>query len=88
MGAFIWWLLVGLAAGAIAKAITPQKEKGGWISSLIVGLLGSMVGGWLFDLIGFGVSGVIASVVAAVIGALVILFIYYKFLAEKLNLPI
>ncbi|HKK89233.1 MAG TPA: GlsB/YeaQ/YmgE family stress response membrane protein [Saprospiraceae bacterium] len=88
MGAFIWWLLVGLAAGALAKSITPQKEKGGWISSLIVGLLGSMIGGWVFGLFGFDVSGIIGSVLAALIGALLLLFIYYKFLADKLNLPI
>ncbi len=88
MGAFIWWLLVGLAAGAIAKAITPQKETGGWISSLIVGLLGSLLGGWLFGLLGIGASGLIGSLVAAVIGALLLLFIYYKFLADKFDLPI
>ncbi len=38
----IAWLLIGLIAGAAAKMITPQKEKEGWISSLIIGIVGSI----------------------------------------------
>ena len=44
---FLAYLLLGLIAGAIAKAILPGKEGGGWIATLILGVIGAMVGGWL-----------------------------------------
>jgi uncharacterized membrane protein YeaQ/YmgE (transglycosylase-associated protein family) len=84
----IYWLLIGLAAGAIAKMITPQDEKGGWISSIIIGIIGSFVGGFLGRLIGIYSSGLLGSLIIATIGAILVLFIYHKYLADKLNLPI
>lgn len=84
----IYWLLIGLAAGAIAKWLTPQEEKGGWISSLIVGLIGSVLGGWIFGLLGlsriFG-SGLIGSLIIATAGAFLVLFIYHRYLKHKMN---
>lgn len=44
---FIAFLLLGLIAGAIAKAILPGKQNGGWISTMILGVIGALVGGWL-----------------------------------------
>ena len=87
----IIWLLIGLAAGALAKFITPQNEKGGWVSSLVVGILGSMVGGWLAGILGlkglFG-STLVGELAMATGGALLVLFIYHKYLKDKLNLPL
>jgi uncharacterized membrane protein YeaQ/YmgE (transglycosylase-associated protein family) len=87
----IFWLLIGLAAGAIAKWLTPQKEKGGWISSIVIGIIGSGVGGWVAGLIGarswFGATW-LGDLLIATGGAVLILFIYHKFLASKLKLPI
>lgn len=84
----IYWLLIGLAAGAIAKWITPQEEKGGWISSLIVGIIGSILGGWIAGFLGltrvFG-SGLIGSLLIATGGAVLVLFIYHRYLKEKMN---
>ena len=48
----IVWLAIGFAAGAIAKALTPQQEGGGWISSIIIGILGAWVGSLLTGIIG------------------------------------
>lgn len=87
----ILWLIVGLIAGSVAKMITPQKESGGWISSLIVGIIGSFVGGFIANLTGlsyiFG-KGLIGSLIVAVPGALLVLFLYYRYFAEKWNLKI
>lgn len=87
----ISWLIIGLIAGAIAKMITPQDEKGGWVSSLVVGLIGSIIGGFLGRLTGisyiFG-SGLFSSLIIAVLGAILVLYIYHKYLKEKLNLPL
>lgn len=85
------WLLIGLAAGAIAKMITPQKEKEGWVSSLIIGIAGSMVGGFCAGLLGLSRlfnSTWLGSLVLAVAGSVLVLYIYHKYLKDKLNLPI
>ena len=78
---------MGLVAGVLAKMITPQKEKGGYISSAIIGLLGAFIGNSLGLSAIFG-SGLIGSLIVATLGAVILLFIYHKFLADKLNLPI
>lgn len=44
---FISYLILGLIAGAIAKAILPGKQGGGIIATLILGVIGAMLGGWL-----------------------------------------
>lgn len=85
------WLLVGLAAGAIAKIITPQDEKGGWVSSLVIGLIGSMVGGFLGRIIGITqmLGGTwLGSLIIATLGAILVLYIYHRYLKDKLNLPV
>lgn len=51
---FLAFLLLGLIAGAIAKAILPGKQGGGWISTLILGVIGAFVGGWIGGLLGLG----------------------------------
>lgn len=84
----IYWLLIGLAAGALAKLITPQEEKGGWVSSIIIGIVGSFVGGFLGRLIGIQSSGLLGSLIIATGGAVLVLFIYHRYLADKWDLPI
>jgi uncharacterized membrane protein YeaQ/YmgE (transglycosylase-associated protein family) len=67
-------IIVGILAGWLAGRI--QKGKGfGLVGNLVVGILGSVFGNWLFWQLGFVTYGFIANVVVAVIGALVILFI-------------
>lgn len=41
------WILLGLIAGAIAKAILPGEQGGGWLATIILGIVGAMVGGFL-----------------------------------------
>lgn len=48
---FIAFLLLGLIAGAIAKALLPGRQGGGWFATLILGVIGAMVGGWLGGLL-------------------------------------
>ncbi len=66
----IWMLIIGLIAGAIAKLIMPGKDPGGFIITILLGIAGSFVGGFLFG--GGGTSGLIGSIV----GALILLGIY------------
>jgi len=48
---FLAFVLLGLIAGAIAKAILPGKQGGGWFATLILGVIGALVGGWLGSLL-------------------------------------
>ncbi len=51
---FLGFLLLGLIAGAIARAILPGKQKGGWFVTLLIGVVGALLGGWLGSLLGLG----------------------------------
>lgn len=44
---FIGWIVLGLIAGAIAKAIKPGEQGGGWLATLLLGVVGAVVGGWI-----------------------------------------
>ena len=74
------WIIFGLIAGILAKWIMPGKDGGGFIVTIILGIVGAVDGGWISTQFRFGrVAGVnFGSFVVAVIGALVVLFIYRK----------
>ncbi len=75
----IAYLLLGLAAGAIAKMILPEKASGGWVATLIIGVVGAMVGGWLGNIIfdtGLGHFFSIKTWVLAIGGSVIVLAIY------------
>lgn len=73
------WIILGLIAGAIAKAIMPGRDPGGFIVTAIIGIVGAVVGGFLGQTL-FGVgqaSGVnLPSILTAIVGSLVVLWIY------------
>lgn len=48
---FLGWIVLGLIAGAIAKLILPGRQGGGWIVTLLLGIVGALLGGWLGSLI-------------------------------------
>lgn len=77
---WISWIVFGLIAGIIAKLIMPGRDPGGFIITIILGILGAVLGGWLATQIGLGdVTGFdIRSFVIAVAGALILLFIYRR----------
>jgi uncharacterized membrane protein YeaQ/YmgE (transglycosylase-associated protein family) len=72
---FLVFLIVGLLAGIIAKAVMPggANEPSGWILTILLGIAGAFVGGWLGGMLGFGAGGFIAQVIMAAIGAIVII---------------
>jgi uncharacterized membrane protein YeaQ/YmgE (transglycosylase-associated protein family) len=75
-------LLIGLIAGAIAKLIMPGKDPGGCIITMLLGVAGAYVGGFLFGLLGIGGGGP-AGLIGAVIGAIIILAIYRMVVGRK-----
>jgi uncharacterized membrane protein YeaQ/YmgE (transglycosylase-associated protein family) len=76
---WIAWIIFGLVAGAIAKALMPGKDPGGLIVTMLLGIVGAVVGGWIGRAL-WGSDGVhsfdIRSLAMAVFGAIVILAIY------------
>jgi len=79
----IMWLLLGLAAGAIAKYLHPGPDPGGTLATMGIGVAGSFVGGFLMSLVGLGGGGMIWSLITAVLGAFLLLFGYRKFQSRK-----
>ena len=76
---FLGWIVVGLVAGALAKAILPGKQGGGWIITLLLGVVGALLGGFLGNLLfGTGEPGFfnIWTWVRAVGGSIIVLLIY------------
>src|SRR5215203_2843968 len=77
LGAIIFWIIVGLIAGVLAKWVMPGDDPGGIVVTIIIGIAGAVVGGFLLRLLGIGSGGGtgqwIASIVAAFIGAVILL---------------
>ena len=85
MGTIIGYIIIGLLGGAIAKAIMPGSQGGGWLATMALGIVGALVGGFLGGaLMGvsytdiFSFSGLITSV----IGALIVLAVW-GFMARR-----
>lgn len=78
--AITFWIIVGLIAGALAKFVMPGDDPGGIIVTIIIGIVGAVLGGWLLSLIGIGggagTGGFIFSIIAGFIGAVILLAIY------------
>ena len=70
------WCLVGLIAGALAKWVIPGEGPGGTFGDLIIGLIGALIGGWLFaNVFHLEFGSFFGKIVEAFIGAVVLLFI-------------
>lgn len=77
---FIWWLIIGLIAGALARLIMPGRDAMSWLATMLLGIVGSIVGGligmaiWRSDTAdgGFHPGGLLLSV----LGAILVLWIW------------
>jgi uncharacterized membrane protein YeaQ/YmgE (transglycosylase-associated protein family) len=76
----ISWIVFGLIAGILAKLIMPGKDPGGMIVTILIGIAGAMVGGFISTFLGYGdISGFdLRSMGLAIGGALILLFGYRK----------
>ena len=70
------WILIGALAGGLAKLIMPGRDPGGCIVTILLGVGGALLAGWLGNVLGWYDRGEGAGFIAAVIGAIIILFIY------------
>lgn len=71
---FLWYIIIGIAAGFLAGKI---MRGGGFgvIINLILGIVGGVLGGWVFGLFGIAASGIIGSLITATVGALSLIHI-------------
>ena len=67
--------MVGLIAGALAKWVMPGPDPGGIIVTILIGIAGAFLGGYLAGLVGIG-GGVIMTILTATVGAILLLAIY------------
>jgi uncharacterized membrane protein YeaQ/YmgE (transglycosylase-associated protein family) len=73
---FLGWIVIGLVAGLIAKAIMPGKDPGGLIVTILLGIAGAVLAGFLGQMLGWYRQGEGAGFIAAIVGALILLAIY------------
>ncbi|AZZ38976.1 GlsB/YeaQ/YmgE family stress response membrane protein [Acidipropionibacterium jensenii] len=76
---FLGWIMLGLIAGAIAKAIMPGRQGGGWLSTILLGVVGAILGGWIGSTVfhvGIYQFWSLRSWLLAVLGSLIVLFIW------------
>lgn len=69
-------IIIGLIVGAIAKLLMPGKDPGGWIITILLGLCGSIVAGYLGHALGWYQDGQPAGFLASIFGAMIILALY------------
>jgi uncharacterized membrane protein YeaQ/YmgE (transglycosylase-associated protein family) len=72
----LWIALIGLIAGALAKAVMPGRDPGGLIITMLLGVAGAMLGTFLGRSVGWYQPGEAAGLIAAVVGAVLLLFLY------------
>ncbi|RWR25432.1 GlsB/YeaQ/YmgE family stress response membrane protein [Agrococcus lahaulensis] len=73
------WIVLGLIAGAIAKLILPGRQGGGWIMTLILGVVGALLGGWLGSVIfnvGLEDFWSLQTWIVAIVGSIIVLLIW------------
>ena len=76
----LFWIIVGIVAGALAKMVVPGEGPGGILGDLIIGVLGAVIGGFIFRMFGAagagGGMGWLWSILVAFVGSVVLLFIF------------
>ena len=70
------WIIIGGIAGGIAKLLMPGKDPGGCIITILLGIAGAFIAGWLGQAVGWYDAGEGAGFIAAIVGAFIILAIY------------
>lgn len=73
---FIGWIIIGAVAGVLGKLIMPGKDPGGFIVTILLGIAGALLAGFLGQAVGFYAAGEGAGWIGATVGAIVLLAIY------------
>jgi uncharacterized membrane protein YeaQ/YmgE (transglycosylase-associated protein family) len=76
MGGILGWILFGLVIGALAKFVMPGRDPGGIIITILIGIAGALVGGWMGQALGFYAPGEPAGFLMALLGSILLLVLY------------
>jgi uncharacterized membrane protein YeaQ/YmgE (transglycosylase-associated protein family) len=79
------WILFGLIVGAIAKLLMPGRDPGGIVVTILLGVVGALLGGFIGRILGFYGPGEPAGFIMATLGAILVLFIYRRFATKRLT---
>ncbi len=82
----IWTIIIGFLAGAVAKLLTPGRDPGGWIITILLGIGGSILAHFIGRSLGWYGEGDPVGFIASVVGA-VILLILYRLIVRKPHSP-
>lgn len=74
---FLGWILFGLIVGVVAKLIVPGKDPGGIIVTILLGIAGSLLGGWLGQAFGWYGPGESGGWIMSIVGAILLLVLYH-----------
>jgi uncharacterized membrane protein YeaQ/YmgE (transglycosylase-associated protein family) len=80
------WVVFGLVVGIVAKMLMPGRDPGGIIVTIVLGIVGALLGGWLGRVMGLYREGEAAGFIMAVIGAIIILGLYRLILPSRSRL--
>jgi len=82
MMSILGWILFGLIVGALAKLLMPGRDPGGMVVTILLGIVGALVGGFIGRLLGMYHQGQGAGYIMATLGAIIILFLYRQFVVH------
>jgi uncharacterized membrane protein YeaQ/YmgE (transglycosylase-associated protein family) len=83
MFSILGWIILGLIVGALAKLVMPGRDPGGILVTIVLGIVGALLGGWLGRAIGLYGPNEAAGFVMALIGALILLGLYRLLVARR-----
>jgi uncharacterized membrane protein YeaQ/YmgE (transglycosylase-associated protein family) len=83
MGDILIWILFGLVVGALAKLVMPGNDPGGIIVTILLGIAGSLVGGFLGRMLGLNERGQAAGFLMSLVGAIILLALYRQFARSR-----
>jgi uncharacterized membrane protein YeaQ/YmgE (transglycosylase-associated protein family) len=79
------WILFGLVAGVIAKLLMPGRDPGGFIITIVLGIAGAFLGGFLGQLMGLYSEGEPAGLIMSIVGAVLLLALYRVFAGRRVH---
>ena len=79
----LWMIVVGLVVGALAKLVMPGPDPGGVVITILIGIAGSVIAGFLGRSIGWYGAGEPAGIFASIVGAIILLFAYRALTSGK-----
>jgi uncharacterized membrane protein YeaQ/YmgE (transglycosylase-associated protein family) len=77
------WIIFGLIAGVVAKLLMPGRDPGGFIVTIVLGVAGALLGGFVGQTLGFYREGEAAGFLMSVVGAILLLVLYRMFMRPK-----